>query len=756
MTLRRRLLIEWLLIALVGTVAIVLALQWRSAASFDGLFYDQLSELSRPQPDERVLIINIDESSLATIGKWPWDRQTHAALIEKLNAAQPRSILLDILLSEPADGDGDARLESAMRNAQNVFLPVNFHSPGSDGRPFDTELPIESLRAAAKGTGHVNVAFDNDGIVRRINLCFDSGDRQWPHIAELVMRNGSAETEAYKKLRRCRQELMLPYADRESFSEISYSDALNGSIPADLIKGRDIIIGASAAGMGDNYAGPFGDGGVVSGAEIMANMIAALRTDSFILPVSYAQSLFLSLLPMWILMIGFLRWKPRTALLVSVALVLSILLVSAGALTFRLWIPPGAALVGIILVYPLWGWRRLQAMSAFMQSELGDLEKEGDIVPLALHPDRGSDLVGRQSAALASAIDHLRDLRRFVSDSLEHLPDPMFVTDTVGTVTMANHRIEDYLGPNLKGTSLSALLDRMVAPAHRKSVDYYLREKRMQEASDVPPFVRFVSPDGSHFVMRSAPVVNDLDVPVGQIHYLADISELAQAESDREEALQLLSHDMRSPQSAIIALLPTIRDRDVKRRIEGHARRTIALAQDFVDVARMGESPFEGDDVLLADLAQDIADNLWPLAEERDVRIEVIDNSDSAFVLAEPDSLGRAITNMLDNAVKFSPLGSQIKITVERVHENDTQQILLSVADEGPGIDAELLPRLFSRFAARSAPDARIKSSGLGLTYVRAVAERHSGRVWVENRDKGACFYLQMPEAVDPSPDQPV
>ena len=88
-----------------------------------------------------------------------------------------------------------------------------------------------------------------------------------------------------------------------------------------------------------------------------------------------------------------------------------------------------------------------------MHDELGELEREGDIVPLALNPDRGSDLVGRQSAALASAIDHLRDLRRFVSDSLEHLPDPMFVTDTAGTVTMANHRIEDYLGPVAKGTS---------------------------------------------------------------------------------------------------------------------------------------------------------------------------------------------------------------------------------------------------------------------------------------------------------------
>jgi PAS domain S-box-containing protein len=459
---------------------------------------------------------------------------------------------------------------------------------------------------------------------------------------------------------------------------------------------------------------------------------------------------------MWLLMLGFLRWQPRTALIVSLCLIATVLLTSTGALSASIWFPPGAALIGIILVYPLWGWRRLQAMSAFMQSELGELEREGEIVPLSLNPDRGSDLVGRQSAALGSAIDHLRDLRRFVSDSLEHLPDPMFVTDTVGTVTMANHRIEEYLGPKLKGTALKSLLDRIVAPAHRRNVDEYLREIEREPVSDQQPFVRFVSPDGSHFVMRSAPVVNDDDVHVGQIHYLADISALAQAESDREEALQLLSHDMRSPQSAIIALLPTVPDKDVSRRIEGHARRTIALAQDFVDVARMGESPFEGADVLLANLAHDIADNLWPLAREREVTIEVIDQSDSAFVLAEPDSLSRAITNILDNAVKFSPLGGSIHVTTRRISDADVNMIELTICDDGPGIDPELLPRLFTRFAAQSAPDARIKSSGLGLTYVRAVAERHGGKVWAENGAKGACFHLRLPEAVDPIPDPDV
>ncbi|MBK8161492.1 MAG: hypothetical protein IPK59_23015 [Rhodospirillaceae bacterium] len=83
---------------------------------------------------------------------------------------------------------------------------------------------------------------------------------------------------------------------------------------------------------------------------------------------------------------GFLRWQPRTALAVSLGLFVLVLAASSAALAASIWFPPSAALIGIILVYPLWGWRRLQAMSAFMQHELGELEREGDIVPLAPGP----------------------------------------------------------------------------------------------------------------------------------------------------------------------------------------------------------------------------------------------------------------------------------------------------------------------------------------------------------------------------------
>ena len=756
--LRFRLLIEWAVIAILGTIVVAAASNWRGTASFDNLLFDRLSTLSHPPADQNILIIAIDERSLKELGKWPWLRKYHAELLTKLDEAEPRSILLDILLSEPSNEQDDLALAQAMRGKTPVYLPMNFPTPGSDGNSYDIESPLPLLSKEAEGVGHVNIEFDEDGIVRRTSLCFkpESEGRSWLHITELVYRLTGNPSPAAKRTNNCEERLLVRYTARRSFAEISYVDALMSEIPRELVKGRDIIIGATAAGMGDNYPGPFADGGLISGAEIMANGLASIRRDDFITQVGKSTSFTLSQLPVWILMLGFLRWQPRTALIVSLSLVGFVLSASSLALFGGYWFPPGAALLGMLLVYPLWGWRRLQAMSDFMASELGDLALESEALPLPLSNDRTSDLVGRQSAALATAIDHVRDLRRFVSDSLEHLPDPMFVSDNSGIVTLANHRVGDLLGSDLKGQTRAALLDRLVAPQHRTFVEAYLWA-RAHGRDEAEEYVRFASPGGSTFVMRSADIRNDAGSKQGEIHYLADISALAQAETDREQALQLLSHDMRAPQSAIISMLPALPDKEMGHRIERHARRTIQLAQDFVDIALMGESAFEGEDVLLADLVRDVADSLWPLAEERQVKIDIEDSSDSGFVIAEPDSLMRAITNLLDNAIKYSPTPGKIFVKIEHSLYAGSEALDVVIHDQGKGIDPDLLPNIFRRFSARAREGSRIKSSGLGLAYVKAVALRHGGSVEAENLAQGgALFRLTLPKASELNPDPDV
>lgn len=743
MKLRLRLAIEWLAIGLLATGVVLTALLWRGASSFDNLLYDRLSAVSRPAADRDILLVAIDDPSLAAVGKWPWNRSVHARLIEKLQAKQPRSIAFDILLSEGGDAVGDTQLAAAMAvEAAPVFMPLHFSIPGSNGRTYDAVMPAPIFAKAVKAVGHVNVAFDDDGIVRKTSLCFrpEVKGTAWLHLMELVYRGkGGKPSPAARADRNCGAEYLIPYARRGSFAEISYADLLAGDIPDAVVRGRDVIVGATAAGMGDSFPTPNGESGLLSGIETMANMLGALRRNDFVAPMPMGWVIALSLLPLWMLLIGFLRWRPRALLIMSVLSLVAILATSAVLLSTRIWFPPGAALLGVLLVYPLWGWRRLQAMSDFMGSELQALQTEGESSPLPVPRRQATDMVGRQSEALAGAIDHMRDLRRFVADTLADLPDPMFVTDPAECVTLTNRLLDERLGQAITGMKLSQALDLMVIPAQRALVDDYIAKPDAHHE-----FVRFVSPLGRTFVMRRSEVRSDAGILHGHIHYLTDITALARAEEEREEVLQLLSHDMRAPQSTIIALLDGEIDADAKKRIESNARRTIQLAQDFVEIARMGETEFEGEDVILADLVREATDGLWPLAQERGITFAFTDSSNSAFVLAEPDSLLRAVCNLVDNAIKFSPDSSTIGIDILR----EAGAICVTITDQGKGIASDVLPNLFTRFASGGEHKGRVKGAGLGLSFVKAVIERHTGTITARNNaDGGASFSFSLPEA---------
>jgi PAS domain S-box-containing protein len=747
MNLRLRLAMEWLAIGLFATAVVVATLFWRGTAGFDNLLYDQLTAVNRPAAGDQVLLITIDDPSLAALGQWPWDRAIHARLIEKLQSRNPRSITLDILLSEKASALSDEQLSSAMTSrAAPVFVPLHFSSPGSDGRAYDTVLPTSVYAGAASGIGHANILFDDDGIVRRTTSCFraDESSPAWPHLMDLVYRGKAGVPSPTSKAdAKCSTGLLIPYSRRGAFAEISYADILAGDIPEEMVRGKDIIIGATATGMGDNFPTPNGEGGLLSGIEIMANMLGAIRRNDFIQSLQKPWVIGLSLLPSWLLLLGFLRWRPRTVLIMSLVSLVAILAISAGLLWKHIWFPPGSALLGVLLVYPLWGWRRLQAMSDFMRSELTALEQEGEVSPLPVRQNRTTDMVGRQSEALAIAIDHMRDLRRFVADTLADLPDPMFVTDPTGKVTLTNDLLTERLGRDISGIPLTEALDLMVLDEQRALVDSYL-----QKSGDTPTsaeFVRFVSKQGLTFVMRRSEVRSQSGALHGHIHYLTDITDLAQAEAEREQVLQLLSHDMRAPQSTIIALLDREIDEDAKKRIERNARRTMQLAQDFVEIARMGETEFVGEDVLLADLVREAADSLWPLAQERGIKFAFGDSSNAAFVMAEPDSLQRAVCNLIDNAIKFSPDNGLVGIAVSR---DAGEKIVITISDQGEGIAPDVLPNLFRRFVASGEQTGRVKGVGLGLTFVQAVIERHRGTVQARNNaEGGAAFVITLPEA---------
>lgn len=756
--LRRRLGMEWAGVSLIASVLVAALIHWNTLSGFDNLIYDQLSDVNRPDASGEILIVAVDEDSLGAFGKWPWSRERHADLIEKLAQAQTKAIAFDILLSEPGEPESDTALAEAIAKSPNLFLPLHFVVPGRDGAPYDLKEPILLLKSAAQDVGHVNILFDRDGVVRRAALCFGKGNEgpSWPHLMELVYRrvHGHASPASARQTK-CGQPVLLPYARRGSFSTISYSALANDELPLGFLDNKVVLIGATAEGLGDQHPVPLGDGGTFSGVEIMANMLNALQDDSFISPLPIWQKMLFSLLPVWILLGGFWRWRPRTTLLVSIGMLLFVLVASLSLLSLKIWFPPGAALAGLAFVYPIWGWRRLQSTSDFMDEELENFRLAKVDIPVVVAPSGPVDVVTGQAEELTHAIAHVRDLRRFITDALSNLPDPMFITGVDGKVKFVNKLAQTGIEDGAQDLDIDDMLKRFVAPDDLEDVKEYLSLELEPREHD---YVDFTSLADTVFAMRRATVVSDEGELRGHIHYLADITEVANAAREREEVLQLLSHDMRAPQAAILALLDGEKQTDATKRIESHARRTLALADNFVGLARIKSSEFSGEEILLSELVIEANDSLWPLANARGIKSTVIDVADGAFILGEPSSLHRSFVNLIDNAIKYSPDDGSVDIELRTMELDRQTYVSVTIADEGGGISEEMIGTLFERFASDdSGSKGSVKGAGLGLNFVATVIERHGGTIRAENvganknRKSGARFTILLPIAPEPA-----
>jgi signal transduction histidine kinase len=229
-----------------------------------------------------------------------------------------------------------------------------------------------------------------------------------------------------------------------------------------------------------------------------------------------------------------------------------------------------------------------------------------------------------------------------------------------------------------------------------------------------------------------------------------DITEARAAERRREETLRFISHDMRSPQASILALVELQSDPTramphdaLLERIRHFASRTLELADDFITLARAESQALRLVETDLVSLVMDATDELWPVAHARRIGISLDIADEELVVRAEPSLLMRAVANLVDNAIKFSPDGETVTVTVRRTDNSGT----VSIADRGPGIALADQPRLFQPFSTLRAEGASPKrGTGLGLLFVRTVVERHAGDITLDSAPgRGAVFSMTLP-----------
>jgi signal transduction histidine kinase len=206
-------------------------------------------------------------------------------------------------------------------------------------------------------------------------------------------------------------------------------------------------------------------------------------------------------------------------------------------------------------------------------------------------------------------------------------------------------------------------------------------------------------------------------------------------EQSSSSLMGIVAHEIRTPLTAIKAyaetLLDTLSNPHTPRErflgiINDECDRLTRLITDILDLSRLeaGQRPLRLARVDLGQLAHEISEGLEPTSRPRQIKLE-IDSEDQLVVEADADLLRRLLLNLLVNAVKFSPVGGTVHLRARTSHD----EWHCEVEDEGPGIPAEDMPRVFERFfRARQPGEQQVEGTGLGLAIARGIAELHGGR----------------------------
>jgi signal transduction histidine kinase len=224
----------------------------------------------------------------------------------------------------------------------------------------------------------------------------------------------------------------------------------------------------------------------------------------------------------------------------------------------------------------------------------------------------------------------------------------------------------------------------------------------------------------------------------------------------REQVLKIVSHDLRNPLHTIsmcasllldVPMAPSDQDGHLKR-IKRAGERMNRLVQDLLDAAKLeaGRVGIDAREVQVGPLMREAHEMLAPLAAEKSIRLECAVSEALPAVTADAGRVLQVLSNLVGNAVKFTPREGRIAIRADPAPGG----VQFSVSDTGPGIPQEQLSKLFGRFWQGDPADRR--GIGLGLTIAKGIIDAHGGRIWVESRvGEGTTFYFTLGTALPPT-----
>ncbi len=207
---------------------------------------------------------------------------------------------------------------------------------------------------------------------------------------------------------------------------------------------------------------------------------------------------------------------------------------------------------------------------------------------------------------------------------------------------------------------------------------------------------------------------------------LTDVTELRQSQTQRDRALQFLSHDMRTPIASIMAVTQGLQERETaKHKINQHTKTLLQMMEDFILTVKLETMAEHFENQLLDNLLDDAIEQSADLAYQRQVRLVTESDSEGVFVNADSRLIVRMLMNLIFNAVKFSPKGSEVTVR---------QEVHAMTSDDIQRHQVELLISNWVNTTEHETANHEIektlgKGFGLGLAFVDTVVKRHRGSI---------------------------
>lgn len=725
--------------------------------------YDNFSVANLRAPSEDILIIAIDDKSLAELRAWPWPRNYHASMIDYLTDAKAKAIALNIIFTEPTEND-PFLAESIAENNQ-VVLPIHPISSKLDIND-DADIGKQNIFHKVAKLGHVAIKTDPDGMLRSAELWGGFNEFIYPSFAlKLLQITNPEKADSYTKPQpindyrwRTSKPVLIQFSGTAgSINTVSYADVLAGRIPVETFQDKIIFIGTKASGLGDNYipaiAGHYQQ---MSGVEIQAQIYDALRSEK--INTIYSPTIIHATAIIFIILTALIIALCSPVLGIGVGIISILIQIALSFLLFILqdhWLPLTNSMLTVtfftVMHSSLATHLRLKEANRSLEVRVAERTQALTVANLALEQEVGE----RKSIELS-----LRDNELQLRIILDNLHVGVVMVDENGIILATNKTISSLF-----------LVDSQHL-INQKLDQYFCYDASYGFAPFIAGAIfQQLNNDSDIHIELEAKRGNEV-FPVdlgfsrltqqGKVRYVClirDITLQKHSEILTQEFVATVSHELRTPLTSIkgsLSLISNITSIHLPEKIKGllnialrNSDRLLMLVNDILDIQKiqLGTLNFNLRETDLVDIILQSIEVNESYAAPLQINFVFRKPEAPVWIMGDPDRLIQVMTNLLSNAVKFSPTGSVVDIVLEHTRTSAT----VKVVDYGYGIPENFRPRIFQKFAQANDAKHRSKGTGLGLSITKALVERMGGDInFQSEEDKGSIFYFTFPTIPNP------